>query len=256
MRTCCTHCGTHFNVPDKTLGKQAKCKTCGKMFVITPAPQPEKVPMQEVEPEPEPRPQAPVPQPPAQTPAPPSEDPLDALADAAIESGAYLAPVRHGSSNHRPASGGHGQDDYNDRYGPRRMAKGAKAAMGMGITAGALALIGVALGVIAIVQADDQQLLVTLGGIGMGVVALAAVLAMLAVVNGTTASKQIRQARHPIGGRSEASTGTLMGWIALGLVFVAIVVGVIWLSQNREKVIFQEEVNAEGQAAPKAPDTN
>lgn len=253
MRTSCTHCGTQFKVPDKTLGKQAKCKSCGKMFVITPAAKPETVPMQEVQPKRDRRAGDRKPPPPApEAPAPESDDPLDALADAAIESGAYLAPVHHGWSNHR--SGG-ARDEYNDRYGPRRMAKGAKAAMALGITAGALALIGAALGAVAMVQADNQQLLVTLGSIGIGVVALAAVLGMLAVVNGTTAGKQIRHARHPIGGRSEASTGTLMGWIALGLVFLAIVVGVIWLSQNRDKVIFKEEINAEGQVAPKAPTT-
>lgn len=236
MRTSCTHCGKHFKVPDKTLGKQARCKACGEMFVIAPAPGEELVELEEAVAPSRPQPEV-------------SDDPLDALADAAVESGSHMQPV-HGRATHGSSSSTTRHRDDDDDHGPRhRMARGAKAAMTLGIISTALAVGGGVCAVIAMVKGDDETLLITLGLIGVGLLVVGAVLAMMAVSSGTTAGRQIRHARHPLGGRSEASTGTLMGWVSLGLVLIAIVSGAIWMSQ-RGGIVFQNTVDAEGNPTP------
>lgn len=263
MLTSCTHCGTNFNVPDKALGKQAQCKSCGEMFMLTPVPgsEPDKAgdgksskrrasdrkdsPIAKQSPTPPPKRQ---PSPkraatPAPAPAPQAagSDPLDALADAAFESGAGHAPV-HG---HRASRSRH-HDEDDDRRGPHRVARGAALAMGTGATSLACSVIGLACGIVAVVKKDDQSLLIALGLVGVGLLVLSAVLAMMAVVNGSSAMRQIRHARHPLGGRGQASNGTLLGWIGMGLVVVSFVGGAIWLSQNRDAVTFQQQYKADG----------
>ncbi|MFN3167704.1 MAG: PLDc N-terminal domain-containing protein [Phycisphaeraceae bacterium] len=241
MRTSCTHCGTHFKVPDKTLGKQAKCKACGKMFVITPAGEGQDVPMQEVEPKrpPASRPGKP-PRPAAPPPAAPA-DPLGALADAAVESGSHLRPV-HGV----PASSRHHHDTgYDEAPGSRvRKAKGAGLSMGLGIAAGVLGFIGLVLALLTMF-AVGEGLVAGLGVVALIILAVTALLAMMAVVNGATAKKHIRRARHPLAGRGNASTGVILGWLSLGLVLIAIVAGGIWLA-NRGGITFEKQVDAEG----------
>lgn len=212
MISICNHCGAQYELPDKMLGKQARCKTCKRLFVIVPSeaevelPEPtgSTVSMEAVQEE---------------------EDGLEALANAASGADFDPAPRRSSRSSSRSRQrDDRGDDEPRGRY---RMAKGAKAAMGMGITSCVLAAAGLILMIIAMTNASDQGLLVTLGIITIGVLAVGAVTSMMAIVNGTAATSKIRKARHPLGGRSEASTGSLTGAIALGVIFCcAIAIGV------------------------------
>lgn len=222
----CTHCGAQYQLPDKMLGKQARCKTCKRLFVIVPT-------ESEVE----------LPEPTGSTVAMEAvgqeEDGIDALASAA--SGSDFAPTR---STHRPR-------DDDDGHGRRRIAKGAQAAMGMGITSCAFAAAGLVLMIIAMVNGSDQGLLVILGIITLGVLAIGAVCSMIAIVNGTSATKQIRKARHPLGGRSQASTGSLTGAIALGVVFICAIAIGIFLAR-RGGITFEKEVIEPAGVTPQA----
>lgn len=255
MRTSCTYCGTQFDVPDKTLGKQARCKSCGKMFVIAPVSKVEDVPMREVKARHDRRASDAKRGAASQSIA--SDDPLDALADAATESGSHMQPApsySRSSPSGRGSQGSRGRmDDDDDRGGRRRMARGAKLAMSLGITSTVLSVGGGVCAIIGMANAKDQNLLVTLGLIAIGLLVVAAALGMMAVTNGTSAGRQIRHARHPLGGRSEASTGMLMGWISLALVLIFAVVGAIWLSNNPDALSFKEEITPQTKTAPKAP---
>ena len=113
MISSCTHCGAQYQLPDKMLGKQARCKACKRLFVIVPG-------EDEVD-LPEPTGST------AQMNPVEEEDGLDALASAA--SGADFAPTGGSSSRSRH------RDDFDDDEprGRHRFAKGAKAAMAMGI---------------------------------------------------------------------------------------------------------------------------
>lgn len=259
MRTSCSHCGTHFKVPDKTLGKQARCKSCGKMFVITPAGEEVELPTQEEV------------RPPTRRSSPPpsravnkqqahddDDDPLGALADAAVESGSHMHPV-HGHSHGPPPPPRHpnrdaGYDD-DDHGKPRRKAKGAGLAMGLGITAGVLGLTGMVLLIITMVI-GSTNVIVSLGVASLLLMVITAMLGMLAVVNGSGASRAIRRARHPLAGKGNATTGTITGWLSLGLVVVALVIGGIWLSA-RGGIAFEKQLDAYGNPIdPDAPATS
>lgn len=252
MRTSCTHCGTHFKVPDKTLGKQARCKSCGKMFVITPVAGEADVDLEEVG-QPAARPAVPPPagrdrraRPDRRSPQPaPREepdDPLDALADAAAESGSHSQPVHHSPrAGHAPRSRQRDDDpDDRDRGGRHRMAKGAKLSMTLGIAALVVGVLGSVCGVVAMFKKGEQSTFIALALTSGGLLLVTGLLGMLAVVNGSGASKHIRHARHPLAGRSEASTGVITGWIAMGIVLAGIVTGGIWLSNNRDAVKFEK----------------
>lgn len=206
MISSCTHCGAQYQLPDKMLGKQARCKACKRLFVIVPS-------EDEVD----------LPEPTGSTTQmdPVDEqDGLDALASAA--SGSDFAPSSASSSRSRH------RDDYEDDEprGRHRYAKGAKASMAMGITSCAITAAGLILMIIAMTR-TDVKLEITLGIITLGLLAIGAVTAMIAITNGTSAAKTIRKARHPLSGRSEASTGSITGMIALGVVFgCAITIGI------------------------------
>ncbi len=219
MISICNHCGAKYQLPDKMLGKQARCKTCKRLFVIVPA-------ETEVE----------LPEPTGSTvqmaPVQEEENELDALASAA--SGSDFAPA--------PRSRPHHEEAYEDgRRAPRKMAKGAQVSMAMGITACAFAAAGLVLMIIGMVNGNNQALLVTLGVITLGLLAIGAVLSMLAIVNGTSAKSKIRRARHPLAGRSEASAGSLTGTIALGVVFACTITIGIFLAK-RGGIKFEKEV--------------
>ena len=222
MITSCTHCGAQYQLPDKMLGKQARCKSCKRLFVIVPG-------EEEVE----------LPEPTGSTTqmdAVDEEDGLDALASAA--SGADFAPTPRSASRSR-----HRDEDHDDEpRGRHRYAKGAKASMGMGITACVITAASVVLMIIAMSNGDNQSLLVTLGIITIGLLVIGAVCAMIAIANGTSATSKIRKARHPLGGRSEASTGSLTGAIALGVVFICAVTIGIYLARNPDATTFKKEV--------------
>jgi hypothetical protein len=202
------------------LGKQARCKSCKRLFVIVPS-------EDEVE----------LPEPTGSTTqmdAVDEEDGLDALASAA--SGTDFAPTPRASTRPR-----HRDDDDDEPRGRHRFAKGAKAAMGMGITSCVITAAGVVLMIIAMTNSSNQSLMITLGIISMGLLAIGAVCAMIAIANGTSATSKIRKARHPLGGRSEASTGSLTGAIALGVVFICAIAIGIFLAK-RGGIKFQKEI--------------
>lgn len=254
MRTSCTHCGTHFNVPDKTLGKSAKCKSCGKMFVITPVGGESRVDMEEV-----PKMQRRASDRPKKLAAPPppepeSDDPLDALADAAYESSSHMRPTHpagHGpASSSRYADGGYDEDGG---YGRKRMAKGANLSMGMGIAGLLFALGGGLLSLLAMFLGAAQTVMIVLGSLGIALLAIAAVMGMMAVAHGTSAGRKIRRARHPLGGRGQASTGTGLGWVTLGLVLITAIGGGIWLI-NRGGIQFEQTVDAQGNPVDAQPE--
>ena len=217
----CTHCGAQYQLPDKMLGKQARCKTCKRIFVIVPA-------EAEVE----------LPEPTGSTaqmnPINEEEDHLDALASAA--SGTDFAPAPRSRSRQH-----YDEYDDDDRRAPRKMAKGAQASMAMGITSCVFAAAGLVLMIIGMANTKNQSLMITLGIISLGLLAMGAVFSMIAIVNGTSAKSKIRRARHPLGGRSEASTGAITGTIALGLVFACAITIGIFLAK-RGGIKFEKEV--------------
>ena len=231
MITSCTHCGAQYQLPDKMLGKQARCKTCKRLFVIVPS-------EEEVE----------LPEPTGSTAqmdaVQEEEDGLEALASAASGMDFEPAPRASSRTHSRETSRSRHRDDYDDDAprGRHRMAKGAKAAMGLGITSCVITAAGIVLMIIAMANGKDQGLLLTLGFITIGLLVIGAVCSMIAIVNGTSATKQIRKARHPLGGRSEASTGSLTGTIALGLVFVAAITIGIYLARNPDATTIKKEV--------------
>jgi len=222
----CTHCGAQYQLPDKMLGKQARCKSCKRLFVIVPT-------EDEVElPEPTGSTAS------AMSPVQDDEDGLDALASAA--SGFDLEPAPHSSSSRSSSRPRDDRDDDEPR-GRHRMAKGAKASMAMGITSCCITAAGLVLMIIAMVNGKDTNLLVTLGLICIGLLAIGAIFSMIAVVNGTSAKSKIRKARHPLGGRSEATTGSLTGTIALGLIFICAITIGIYLAK-RGGIKFEKEI--------------
>jgi len=224
----CTHCGAQYQLPDKMLGKQARCKSCKRLFVIVPT-------EDEVDlPEPTGSTAS------TMTPVQDEEDGLDALASAA--SGADFAPASRSGSSSRAR---HHDDGGDEPRGRRRMAKGAKAAMAMGITSCVITAAGLVLMIIAMVNGKDTSLLVTLGLITIGLLAVGAVFSMIAVVNGTGAKSKIRRARHPLGGKSEATTGSITGAIALAVIFICAITIGIYLA-NSGGIQFKEVVDSQG----------
>lgn len=197
------------------LGRQARCKSCKRLFVIVPT-------EDEIE----------LPQPTGSTtslaPIEDEADDLEALASAA--SGTDLAPTHRRTE--RPAARFHNDDPDAPPRGPQRTAKGAKAAMGMGIAACVFATAGLVLSIIAMANGKNQSLLVVLGIIAVGTLAIACVLAMIAVVNGSSAQSKIKRARHPLGGKSQAATGTLTGAVALLIVVGCAITIAVYLART------------------------
>lgn len=237
MRSSCTHCAAVYELPDKMLGKKARCKACQKLFVLMPIE--EEIELGD-------------PVPPsrggstAQLSAvhydPVSDDPLGALADAAGTSGAHMKPTHRNAITSSPAPSAH--EEQAEPRGRKRMAKGASAAMGMGITAISLTVAGGVCAIIAMVNGDSTDMVVLMGSIALGLLGIGAILAMVAVFNAASATKNIRKARHPLSGKSQASTGTITGGIALVLVLVTLVTGGIWLGK-RGGITFEKEVSAD-----------
>lgn len=268
MITACSHCGKKYKVPDKMLGRHARCRACGESFLIASAEPLIEAPQEQVftPPAPEPSPN-PEPEPEDDVFVPPKasgstayshepvndeeagwdgdeedDDPLARLADAAADSSAEMPPPHYNpiieSSSPQPA------DEDHRGHRPKRMAKGAGLAMGMGITSLALAFIGGLLALVAMLSAN-QDLTVALGLVGLIMVAMGALTSMLAVVNGSSASRAIRRARHPLSGKGQASTGSILGLISIGLVLITIVGGLIWLSTSGG-LVFQNQVDEQG----------
>lgn len=248
LRTSCSHCGTQFKVPDKTLGKQARCKSCGKMFVIAPVGVEEQGPLEEVKPPSQHGSTAQM-QAVAQEEAV-SDDPLDALAGAAIESGSHMRPVHRSAHPHTSHQGQpahpQGQPGPEQGFVPRhRKAKGATFSMSLGIAGVCLALLGCLFGLITMLVSGNENFLVTFGLITIGLEIIAGAMGMMALVNASSASRSIRRARHPLGGRGHATTGTITGWITVGLILITVLIGAIWISV-RGGIVFEKQVDQFG----------
>ena len=236
MISSCTHCGATYQLPDKMLGKKARCKSCDKLFVLTPdEPEISLDEMEEVKP-----PQrggsttrmSPV--------SADDGDPLDALAEASFDSDTGMAPARSRASMN-PITHPQGAYEEEERRGPKRMAKGAKASMVMGITGAVFALAGNVCSFVAM-NTGDQDTLVMTGVIGMVLMGAGAVFGMIAVANANAAGSKIKRARHPLSGKDEALIGSLSGTFALVMVVIVVIVGGIWLSK-RGGIVFEETVN-------------
>lgn len=232
MITACTHCGSKYELPDKMLGREARCKACGEMFMITQ--------LEGAEPSAA-KDDADVFVPPkrellssrrrAAQPTQTSDDPLDALASAGDDAGyAYTAQRSH-AGNRDPYDG--------DRPARARKARGAAAAMSMGIASLVFVLAALVCGLITMLSGDHEGRIVIFGPIAIVLLVISIGLAMIAVMNGTSASSRIRKARHPIGGRSQASTGSITGGIALLLALGLVIAGSAWLI-NRGGIQFIE----------------
>lgn len=237
MITTCSNCHSKYEVPDKMLGRQARCKGCSKMFLIAPAegtnkPKPEKdnetfTPPKRTGSTAQLRPVHPQE---TQT----RDDPLDALANAASgdDPRQRLAPR---------ADAGYRDRYEEDRPIRSRRAKGAGSAMGMGIASVIFAVLASVCGLITMLSGDNKNLITIIGPITILLVVITTALAMMAVFNGTSASRKIRRARHPLGGQSQASTGTITGSIALLLSFALLLACTIWLI-NRGGLNFEEVI--------------
>lgn len=228
MITACSHCGTRYKLPDKMLGRGAKCKACGKNFLIAPAAGDTS----------------------ADDVTPPErngstaqlnpvrndetfDDPLDALASAANDD---LPPPR---STRQSSHASPYEDD--ERFVRRRKAKGASLAMGTGIASAVFTVAAIICGIITMTSGDNQDLLKVMGIVTILLLGIGTVLSMIAVVNGTSATRSIHRARHPISGSGHASTGTITGGIAMLLLLGLVIAGSIWLI-NRGGLQFQETV--------------
>lgn len=210
MITACNHCGAKYELPDKMLGKQGRCKACHKVFVIK---------LFERD----------------------ADDEMIELPDAS-GSTARMSAVYDDEPVRRSMSPRHSTDAKKGRVRTRK-AKGAGAAMGLGITAAALTVGGGVCALIAMVS-DNQSLVLPLGGGGLGLTGLGLVLAMMAIVNASSAGKAIRRARHPLSGRGEVTTGTITGLASLILAVLTFAGAGIWLAQ-RGGITFQEEISAD-----------
>lgn len=123
----------------------------------------------------------------------------------------------------------------------RRKARGAGLALGTGIAGLAVALAAGVCALIVMLSASNLALIKVLGPITILLVVIGIVLAMIAAVNGTSAKKAIRRSRHPLAGRNEASTGSILGAIAALLLFALILASSIWMI-NRGGITFTEVV--------------
>lgn len=230
MITACNHCGSRYQLPDKMLGRQARCKACGKPFLIADAGGDE----DEVRP---PRPGGSTAElhPVSRREADAADDPLDALASAAADD----PPPMHAP---RPrAAPDRDEDERYARPAPTRKARGALAALSLGIIGCVLGVAALVCAIITMVQSSDQDLLVVLGSIAIALTVISTLLAMLAVVNGTSAARKIRRARHPLAGRGQASAGTILGGVTLVIMLGLVVAGSAWLV-NRGGITFENLV--------------
>gem|GEM_PF-2126371 len=238
LQVSCTHCQSHYTLAEAMLGKKARCKSCGKVFTIIPSSATRPIDSDEVY----------VPRSNGSTarlrPVSTHEvtefdDPMDALADAAFDSGSQHQPTR------RPIPDRTNAHTEASPRTSRRMANGAAASMGIGITALGLAVVGGVLCIFATLNGKDDDLVAMLGGISVGLSILAAILSMIAIFNATSATRNIRKARHPIGGRAQAKAGTITSLITLLLVLITLVGGGIWI-WKRGGIVFHQTVGPDG----------
>ena len=180
LKTVCTHCNKWFQVNDRALGKRAKCKACGGVFVVRPETMDE-VAMKEVAPPPSmgsTTGMRPVRK--ANTPTV-KNDPLDALANAANNS-----QHDHADHNQRRARERESFHSLKEHGEMGKLAPGAQASMVLGIV-----------------------------GVVLAPAVIGAVFAIFAITFGNGARKRIRRSRGVLDGKGAATAGMIMGWCAL-----------------------------------------
>jgi len=224
LNTVCTHCHKWFEVSDKALGKNARCRSCGKVFVITPAPvADEDSAMVDVH------------QPGGSTArlsavrgdevADLEHDPLAALADAAEQSGyekvsAVTEHAReHGSFVSRRARGE-----------VRGTASGAVASVVCGSIGVFLAVVLLVLAILAATKVMPLNAGI-IAGLFFGSL-VTAVVCLVAVVQGGGARRRIRRAKGTLQGVGQANAGIAMGWIGLAIVLAAGITLIIIISKS------------------------
>ncbi|MEM9415957.1 MAG: hypothetical protein AAGA29_10855 [Planctomycetota bacterium] len=224
MKTVCTHCNKWFQVHDRALGKRAKCKACGGVFVVRPEAV-EDVPMQEVAPptlgstdrihaarqrSPEPEPEA--------------DDPLAALADAADSS-----LHEHADYNQRLARERESFLSLREHGEKGRLAPGTIPALVLGIIAAVIAL-ATAINALVLILINKAPMPMIVGLCAAGV--LGGGFAIFAIVQGNSARRRIRRSRDVLSGKGMATLGMMLGWIALLIFGIVACVGVIILIRN------------------------
>jgi len=232
LNTACSHCGKHFQVSDRALGKRAKCKSCGEVFVVRPEAV-DDVHLEDAD------------APPAMGSASglrpiqhdkpaPADDPLAALASAADSSIHEHADEiqeharAHGSYLTRREHGEHG-----------RVAPGAAASMILGIVSAAVVLLSTAtLGILALV---GKAVAAVIAGCSAPAL-VGGLIALFAIIQGNSARKRIRRSRGVLEGRGKATTGILLGWAALLLLAIAAVVALVILIKHGPIVSTQEQI--------------
>lgn len=237
MNTVCTHCHKWFEVSDKALGKNARCRACGKVFVISPAAvEGNDAALVDVHPPGGSTAQfAAVRRDEIARASDEPIDPLDALADAAEQSGyERVAAVteharEHGSSTSRRARGE-----------VRGTASGAVASV-------VCSSIGVFLAVVLLVLAILAGVKVLplnaglIAGLFIGFL-VSAVVCLVGVVQGGSARKRIRRAKGTLQGAGQATAGITLGWIGLAILLAAGITLVIIISKSGGIVLEQRVV--------------
>ncbi|XAL98088.1 hypothetical protein OT109_10820 [Phycisphaeraceae bacterium D3-23] len=220
MKTVCTHCNKWFQVHDRALGKRAKCKACGGVFVVRPEAIDE-IPMQEVAP---PKMGSTTRMQPAkkrETVPPVDSDPLAALASAADNS-------QHDHADHSQRLARERESFLSLReHGEKgRPAPGTTLSLILGIVAIVFAL-GTSVNVIVLAVLGKAPLAAIIGACGAA--AVGGGFAIFAIIYGNGARKRIRRSRGVLDGKGTATTGMMMGWGALLIFGILACVGLILL---------------------------
>lgn len=209
-------------VSDRALGKRAKCKACGEVFVVRPEAI-DDIPMQEVAPPKMGSTARIMPAKPREIePQPPRElDPLAALASAADTS-------QHDHADHSQRAARERESYLSRReHGEKgRPAPGAGLAMVLGIIA--LVFAAAATVTTIVLAAMGKAPMPAIVGL-CSAAALGAGLALFAIINGNGARKRIRRSRGVLDGKGTATAGMMMGWGALLIFGILAAVGLVIL---------------------------
>lgn len=232
LNTACSHCGKHFKVSDRALGKRAKCKSCGEVFVV----RPEAVDDVQLE-------DADAPpamgsttrlRPVVEDPIAPADDPLAALASAADSS------IHEHADEVQEHARAHGSYLTRREHGEHSgQAPGTTASMVLGIVSAAMVLISTGtLGVLALM---GKAVAAVIAGCSAPAL-VGGLVALFAIIQGNGARRRIRRSRGVLEGRGKASAGILMGWGALLLLAIAAVVALVILIKHGPVVSTQEKI--------------
>lgn len=231
MKTVCTHCHKWFQVHDRALGKRAKCKSCGGVFVVRPEGMDE-IPMREVAPPP--RMGSTTQMQPAVEPAQGPADPLAALADAADDSQHDHTDYSQQRARERESFLTHREHGEKGRPAP-----GTFAALVLGIVAMVLVFVtALGLGVVALFGKAVTGLMVGLSAPGV----VGGLVAVFAILQGNSARRRIRRSRGVLAGRGPATAGMLLGWGAVLVLCLVALVALIVLFRHGPIVNTTEQI--------------